>query len=83
MTATTTIDGSAYITATARGTEYTLMRLSNAWFVSSRRLALGRSHIGGGKHYDTLAEVAAGCKAFGTEEDLMRAVFGLTLVLES
>lgn len=81
MTTTTTIDGSTYITATARGTEYTLMRLADAWFVSSRRLTLGRSHIGGGKHYETLAEVAAGCKAFGTEEDLMRTVFGLDLVL--
>ena len=82
MTATTTINGSKYITATARGTEYTLMRLGDAWFVSSRRLALGRGNIGGGKHYDTLAEVAAGCKAFGIEEDLMRAVFGLSLAIE-
>jgi len=81
MTATITIDGSTYITATARGTEYTLMRLGDAWFVSSRRQALGRGHIGGGKYYNTLTEVAAGCKAFGTEEDLMRAVFGLTLAM--
>lgn len=57
------IEGRTYYTATARGVEYMASELAGAWFVSSRRLALGRRHIGGGKHYSTLADVAAGCKA--------------------
>lgn len=71
----TIIDGSEYIAAKARGVEYTLMRLGDAWFVASHRLALGRNNSGGGKHYATLADVAAGCKAFGTAEDLVQSVF--------
>lgn len=71
------LDGSPYITAVARGTQYTLMRLGDAWFVSSRRLALGRSNAGGGKHYTTLADVAKGCKAFGDLADLMKLAYDL------
>lgn len=72
-------DGRLYLTAEYRGTEYCLMRLGDAWAVCTRRLALGRGHIGGCKHFATLAEVAAGCKAFGTEQQLIAAVYGLEL----
>jgi hypothetical protein len=78
MNQRTISNNNLYITATARGTEYTLMRQGGGWFVASQRLALGRSHIGGGKHYETLAQVAQGCKAFGTEAELIAAVYGLT-----
>lgn len=71
-------DGKLYITAQHRGTEYCLMRLGDAWFVGSKRLGLGRYNIGGGKHYETLADVAAGCKAFGGIENLNRLVYGIT-----
>lgn len=53
-----------YLTTTYRGTIYTLRRSPWAWEVSTRRLALGRSKIGGVKHFDTLADVTANCKAF-------------------
>lgn len=72
-------DGRAYYVATYRGTEYCLSRLCDAWFVRTQRLALGRFNAGGGKHYRTLAEVAAGCRAFGSEADLTKAVFGIDL----
>ena len=69
------IDGRAYLSTTARGVEYTLQRLAGAWFVSSRRLALGRGHIGGGKHYATLEAVATGCKAFNCDAEWLAANF--------
>lgn len=72
------INGNLYLTATSRGTEYTLQRLCGAWFVGTRRLGLGRFNAGGGKHYATLADVAAGCKAFGTEQQLTVAWYGFT-----
>lgn len=58
------INGAAYYTTTARGVEYTAHQLAGEWFVATRRLALGRRHIGGGKYYATLADVAASVKAF-------------------
>jgi hypothetical protein len=58
------IEGRKYVSTVARGVRYTLMRLGDGWFVGSHRLALGRRHIGGGKHYETLDAVRAGCKAF-------------------
>jgi hypothetical protein len=57
-------NGTMYYTATHRGVEYCAHELCGKWFVSSRRLALGPSHIGGGKWYDTAQGVALGCKAF-------------------
>jgi hypothetical protein len=56
-------EGKTYYTAVARGTEYCAFECAGQWFVSSRRLALGRSNVGGGRYYATLADVAAGCKA--------------------
>lgn len=70
-------DGRAYYVATYRGTEYCLSRLADAWFVRTQRLALGRFNAGGGRYYRTLADVAAGCRAFGSEADLTKTVFGI------
>ncbi|MBV8248469.1 MAG: hypothetical protein JO200_08450 [Comamonas sp.] len=75
----TIVDGKKYITAVARGTEYTLMKLGDAWFVSSHRLALGRFNVGGGKHYETLAAVAEGCKAFGAEAEIFKLFYGFDI----
>ncbi len=71
----TVINGQVYITAQSRGTEYTLMRNGDGWFVASRRLSLGHAHIGGGTHYATLQEVADSCKAFGGVGALHAAVY--------
>lgn len=60
----TTIEGRNYFTATARGVEYTAGRDSIGWGVWSRRLALGRSNVGGFKRYPSLEALAQGCKAF-------------------
>ena len=58
----TTEAGVDYFTTTRRGVEYCAYFMASAgrWFVSSRRLALGRGNIGGGKYYDRLEE----CPAF-------------------
>lgn len=73
------VSGTKYVTAVSRGTEYTLMKQDCAWYVASNRLALGRSHIGGGKHYKTLAEVAARCKAFGGEAEIFKLYYGFDI----
>lgn len=75
----TIVDGNKYITAVARGTEYTLMKQGDAWFVSSHRLALGRSNVGGGKHCETLAAVAQRYKAFGTEAEIFKLFYGFNI----
>jgi hypothetical protein len=67
------VNGSDYYTAVARGIEYTAHMIGEQWFVASRRLALGRRHIGGGKYYATLADVAANCKAFAGLDVLVGA----------
>jgi len=43
------------------------MSSAGRWFVSSRRLALGRGNIGGGKYYDRVED----CKAFAALPALM------------
>lgn len=74
---TETIDGNKFYTTIYRGTEYTLGANGvSGWFVSTRRLSLGR-YQGNGKAFDTLAAVAAGCKAFGDEAALINLVFGV------
>lgn len=62
-------DGVAYYTTTARGVEYCAYFMASAgrWFVSSRRLALGRGNVGGGKYYDRVED----CKAFAALPALM------------
>ena len=62
-----------YYTAIARGVAYCAHELGGKWFVSSRRLALGRFNTGGGKYYETLADVAKGCKAFAGLDMLVSA----------
>ncbi len=60
-----TLDGVTYYTTTRNGVEYCgYQTTSGSWFVSSRRLALGRFNAGSGKYYETLDDLAAGCKAF-------------------
>ena len=59
------IDGTTYYTALRRGVSYlTYQTTSGNWFVATKRLALGRFNAGGGKYYDDLTALAAGCKAF-------------------
>ena len=62
----TTIDGTNYYTATRRGVKYTayFSKAVGAWFVSTHRLALGRQHIGGGRYYKTIGDLALAVKAF-------------------
>lgn len=60
-----TLDGVTYYGTTRGGVEYcAYLTTGGAWFVSSRRLALGRFNAGGGKYYNSLDDLAAGCKAF-------------------
>lgn len=67
-----TIDGVTYYTTTRNGAEYcAYLTTSGAWFVSSRRLALGRFNAGSGKYYPTIDDLAAGCKAFAALPFLM------------
>jgi hypothetical protein len=78
MTASTTIDsqvidGVTYYQATSRGVSYVAHEICGKWFVSSHRLALGPRHIGGGRYYDDVAAVAAGCKAFAGLDVLLQA----------
>ena len=72
------LNGRLYVSTVSRGTAYCLMRIGDAWGVQTRRLALGRHNFGGYKHFATLADVAAGCKVFGTEESLTDLVFGVS-----
>lgn len=51
-------EGTTFYKATRRGVEYMAHELGGRWFVSTHRLALGPRHIGGGRYYETLAEVA-------------------------
>ena len=67
------IDGTTYYSATARGVEYTAHLNAVGWFVSSRRIALGRSNIGSGRYYASLTALAAGCKAFASLDILVAA----------
>lgn len=61
---TQTLDGVTYYTTTRRGVEYTAHQLCGQWFVASHRAALGPRHIGGGRYYKTIDDLANGCKAF-------------------
>ena len=60
-----TIDGTTYYSTVRRGVEYTAYLTSGGnWWLGTVRLALGRSHVGGGRYYPDLPALAAGCKAF-------------------
>lgn len=65
-------EGVVYYTTERRGVVYTAFRESiGSWWVASHRKSLGPWHIGGGRRYETLADLAAGCKAFA---DLPEAI---------
>jgi hypothetical protein len=57
------VDGITFYETTARGVRYTAYVLCGRWFVATHRLALGNRHIGGGRYYDTAADVAKHVKA--------------------
>lgn len=60
-----TLDGVTYYTTERRGVIYTANATTGgSWWVSSHRKALGRNHIGGGRYYNDINALAAGCKAF-------------------
>ncbi|MDE1545711.1 hypothetical protein PTW32_09775 [Dechloromonas agitata] len=61
-----TLDGVSYYTTSRRGVDYCACKQkdSDQWWVSTHRSALGPLHIGGGRYYDSLADLAANCKAF-------------------
>ncbi len=60
-----TLDGTTYYTTVRRGVSYMAYQTTGGnWFVATNRLSLGRFNVGGGKYYDDLAALAAGCKAF-------------------
>lgn len=78
MATTSIANGHKYITATYRGTEYTLHQGNFGWELSTRRLSYGgRFHVGGFKRFETLAAVAAGCKAFGSLANLTALAYGV------
>lgn len=60
----TTHDGRDYYAATRAGIRYTASRDVIGWTVHSHRLALGRFNAGSVKRFDSLASLAATCKAF-------------------
>jgi len=61
-----TIDGVSYYTTSRRGVDYCAYKQndSDQWFVSTHRSGLGPLHIGGGRYYRNLNDLAANCKAF-------------------
>lgn len=69
------IEGKTYYTAIARGVEYTACesKVTNNWFVYTRRLALGRSNMGGVRYYESVEALAANCKAFAGLDVLLAA----------
>ena len=69
----TIANGKTYLTTEYRGTEYTLRCGKFGWELSTRRIALGRSCMGGFKRFATLADVQAKCKAFAGV-DLLEAL---------
>ena len=64
ITATIT-DGITYYSTTRRGVAYMAYQTRQGeWFVSTKRLALGRFSPGGGRYYPDLATLARECAAF-------------------
>jgi len=61
-----TLDGVSYYSTTRRGVHYCAYKQhdSDQWWVSTHRIALGSMHIGGGRYYRDLNDLAANCKAF-------------------
>ena len=71
-------NGFKYITAVYRGTEYTLHQGPFGWELRTRRLGYGGPfHLGSFKRFDTIADVAAGCKAFGSADAIASLAYGI------
>jgi len=64
------INGRDYFTTVRRGVEYCayFQDVIGEWFVSSRRLGLGRFHVGGGKYLKNVED----CKAFAALPALLK-----------
>lgn len=78
MVRTEIANGFKYLTAVHRGTQYTLHQGAFGWELVTKRLAYGGPlHIGGFKRFDTLAAVAANCKAFGDVAALTALAYGV------
>ena len=60
------IDVINYVSTVYRGCKYMVYKCKGDgdWCVTSRRLALGRSNVGGCRYYNTLAEVSNDRKDF-------------------
>lgn len=61
-----TLDGVSYYTTRRAGVDYCACKQndSDQWWVSTHRVGLGPLHIGGGRYYRDLNDLAANCKAF-------------------
>lgn len=61
-----TLDGVSYYSTSRRGVHYCAYKQhdSDQWWVSTHRIGLGPLHIGGGRYYRDLNDLAANCKAF-------------------
>jgi hypothetical protein len=70
ITKTLADNGTAFYTTVRRGVEYCayLSDAAEEWFVSSRRLSLGRWNTGGGKYYANIED----CKAFAALPALLK-----------
>ena len=55
-----------HFSTTRRGVHYCAYKQhdSDQWWVSTHRVGLGPLHIGGGRYYRDLNDLAANCKAF-------------------
>ena len=74
---TEVVNGKKYITTVSRGTEYTACQSdSGGWYVYTRRIALGRFNAGGVKLFDSIVSLCAGCKAFGSAENMAQLSCG-------
>lgn len=75
---TSIANGKKYISTTYRGSEYTLVQNEFGWNVWTRRIGYGgRFHVGSVKCFDTLADVAKSCKAFGAAEQIISLAYGV------
>jgi hypothetical protein len=72
-------NGEKYVSTTYRGTEYTLKLGAFGWEVRTRRIGYGgRFHMGGFKRFDALADLVAGCKAFGGAANVVAIYYGIS-----
>ena len=72
------IKGQKIATTTYRGTRYCLSRGNYGWTLLTKRLAYGgRLHMGSGRCFDSIGDVAAKCKAFGAESEISALFFGV------